>query len=63
MRLPKCPSNEMTNDILYRRYKDRTRKKIYQLLLPALLKAAALKGTHDDAGHRGQSMMLHLVRQ
>lgn len=54
---------EMSNDILYRRSKDRAGRKRYQLVLPASLKAVALKGTHDDAGHQGQGRTLHLVRQ
>lgn len=54
---------EMINGILYRRSKDRAGRKRYQLVLPNSLKAVVLKGTHDDAGHQGQSRTLHLVRQ
>lgn len=54
---------QMINDILYRKSKDRGGRKRYQLVLPNSLKAMALKGTYDDAGHQGQSRTLHLVRQ
>ncbi|KAK3521121.1 hypothetical protein QTP86_021290, partial [Hemibagrus guttatus] len=54
---------EVKDNVLYRRSKDRVGKIRYQLVLPHSLRAAALEGTHDDAGHQGQSRTLHLVRQ
>lgn len=54
---------EMKDSVLYRKSKDRVGKCRYQLVLPHSLRATALRGTHDDAGHQGQSRTLHLVRQ
>lgn len=54
---------EVKDSVLYRRSKDRVGKIRYQLVLPHSLRTAALRGTHDDAGHQGQSRTLHLVRQ
>jgi len=54
---------EVKDNVLYRRSKDRMGKIRHQLVLPHSLRAAALRGTHDDAGHQGQSRTLHLVRQ
>lgn len=54
---------EIKDEILYRRSKDRVVKKRYQLVVPDSLKAIVLRGTHDEAGHQGQTRTLHLVRQ
>ncbi len=54
---------EMKDSVLYRKSKDRVGKCRYQLVLPHSLRATALRGTHDDAGHQGQSRTLNLVRQ
>lgn len=54
---------EVKDGVLYRRSKDRVGKVRYQLVLPLSLRTVALRGTHDDAGHQGQSRTLHLVRQ
>ncbi|KAJ8001345.1 hypothetical protein DPEC_G00168570 [Dallia pectoralis] len=54
---------EVKDGVLYRRSKDRVGKVRYQLVLPLSLRIVALRGTHDDAGHQGQSRTLHLVRQ
>lgn len=51
------------DSVLYRRSKDRLGKIRHQLVLPHSLRAAVLKGTHDDAGHQGQSRTLHLMCQ
>lgn len=54
---------EVKDGVLYRRSKDRVGKVRHQLVLPHSLRTVALRGTHDDAGHQGQSRTLHLVRQ
>ncbi|XP_045568899.1 uncharacterized protein [Salmo salar] len=54
---------EIKDEILYRRSKDRVVKKRYQLVVPDSLKSIVLRGTHDEAGHQGQTRTLHLVRQ
>lgn len=52
------------NGILYRVIKDLIGKeKRYQNVLPQSLKAKALNGIHDLAGHHGQARTLHLARQ
>ncbi len=52
------------NGILYRVIKDpMSKQKRYQCVLPQSLKAKALSGIHDLAGHQGQARTLNLARQ
>ncbi|KAL1252257.1 hypothetical protein QQF64_020053 [Cirrhinus molitorella] len=52
------------NGILYRVIKDpMSKQKQYQYVLPQSLKAEALSGIHNLAGHQGQARTLHLARQ
>lgn len=52
------------NGILYRVTKDPlTKKKRFQFIVPESLKADALFGVHDHAGHQGQPRTLSLARQ
>ncbi|XP_025759064.1 uncharacterized protein LOC112843922 [Oreochromis niloticus] len=55
---------KIRDGILYRETRDPVSKtKRLQLVLPANLRAQALKGVHDLAGHQGQVRTLHLARQ
>ncbi|KAF7699137.1 hypothetical protein HF521_003879, partial [Silurus meridionalis] len=50
--------------ILYRVSKNPlTKKKIFQYVVPAVLRGLVLKGVHDNAGHQGQHRTLWLARQ
>lgn len=52
------------NGILCRVSKDQvSKKRRYQFVVPDSLKSEVLKGTHDSAGHQGQSRSLGLARQ
>ena len=54
----------LSNGILYRVSKDLiTKSKRHQYVVPESLKAAVLRGVHDDAGHQGQFRSLGLARQ
>ena len=55
---------KVLDGVLYRVAKDpSTREKRFQLVLPASLKAKALTGVHDLAGHQGQARTVTLARQ
>lgn len=54
----------LSNGILFRVSRDLTNKsKRHQYVVPESLKAAVLRGIHDDAGHQGQFRSLGLARQ
>ena len=54
----------LLNGILYRVTKDPlTKQKRFQFVIPETLKADALFGVHDRAGHQGQPRTLSLARQ
>lgn len=54
----------LTNGILYRVTKNPlTKHKKFQFVVPETLKADALAGVHDHAGHQGQPRTLSLARQ
>lgn len=55
---------KVQDGVLYRVTKDpSTHQKRLQFVLPASLKAKALSGVHDLAGHQGQARTVHLARQ
>lgn len=50
--------------ILYRVSKDpKTKRKIYQYVVPLSLRDEVLRGCHDEAGHQGQFRTLYLTRR
>lgn len=54
----------LTDGVLYRVSKDPlTRHRRFQYVVPSSLKADALRGCHDEAGHQGQYRTFQLVRQ
>uniref|UniRef100_A0A672Y8M8 Gypsy retrotransposon integrase-like protein 1 n=1 Tax=Sphaeramia orbicularis TaxID=375764 RepID=A0A672Y8M8_9TELE len=54
----------LLDGILYRVAKDPlTKRKRFQFVVPESLKADALSGVHDHAGHQGQPRTLSLARQ
>ena len=55
---------KVQDGVLYRVTKDPfSGEKRYQFVLPVSLKAKALAGVHDLAGHQGQARTAHLARQ
>ncbi|KAL2087303.1 hypothetical protein ACEWY4_018362 [Coilia grayii] len=55
---------KVQDGVLYRVTKDpSTRQKRFQFVLPFSLRAKALSGVHDLAGHQGQARTMHLARQ
>lgn len=54
----------LLNNILYRVTRNpMTKKKLYQFVVPEVLKLSVLAGIHDNAGHQGHPRTLALVRQ
>ena len=55
---------KVQDGVLYRVTKDPfSGEKKYQFVLPVSLKAKALAGVHEMAGHQGQARTAHLARQ